>query len=55
MGRATAEFGLPLDGTGPMHLGHTECTRFVPLVALACPGEEPRLFQGIRDTPRTWR
>jgi len=23
----------------------------VPLVALAHPGEEPRLFQGIRDTP----
>ena len=51
VGRATAEFGLPLDGTGPMHLGHTECTRFVPLVALARPGEEPRLFQGIRDEP----
>src|SRR5436305_11420510 len=51
VGRATAEFGLPLDGTGPMHLGHTECTRFVPLVALERPGEAPRLFQGIRDTP----
>jgi hypothetical protein len=51
VGRATADFGLPLDGTGPMHLGHTECTRFVPLVALARPGEEPRLFQGIRDEP----
>ena len=51
VGRATADYGLPLDGTGPMHLGHTECTRFVPLVALARPGEEPRLFQGIRDEP----
>jgi hypothetical protein len=51
VGLATADFGLPLDGTGPMHLGHTECTRFVPLVALARPGEEPRLFQGIRDEP----
>lgn len=51
VGRATADFGLPLDGAGPMHFGHTECTRFVPLIALERPGEEPRLFQGIRDEP----
>ena len=51
VGRATAGFGLTLAGAGPMHFGHTECTRFVPLVALARPGEEPRLFQGIRDEP----
>jgi hypothetical protein len=51
VGRATAEFGLPIDGAGPMHFGHTECTRFVPLVALERPGEEPRLFRGIRDEP----
>ena len=49
VGRATADFGLPIDGTGPMHFGHTECTRFVPLVALERPGEEPRLFRSIRD------
>ena len=49
--RATAGFGLPLDGAGPMHFGHTECTRFVPLIALERPGEEPRLFRGIRDEP----
>ncbi len=51
VGRATEDFGLPLDGAGPMHFGHTECTRFVPLVALQRPGEEPRLFRGIRDEP----
>jgi hypothetical protein len=49
VGRATAAFGLPLDGTGPMQLGHTDCTRFVPLIALERPGEEPRLFQPLRD------
>jgi hypothetical protein len=51
VGLATAEFGLELDGTGPMHFGHTECTRFVPLLTLQKPGEEPRLFQLIRDEP----
>jgi len=51
VGRATADFGLPLDGTGPMHFGHTDCTRFVPLLALERPGEEPRLFRAIRDEP----
>jgi hypothetical protein len=34
-----------------MHFGHTECTRFVPLLTLQKPGEEPRLFQLIRDEP----
>jgi hypothetical protein len=51
VGRATSEFGLPLEGAGPMHFGHTECTRFVPLLALERPGEEPQLFRGIRDEP----
>jgi hypothetical protein len=49
--RGTEEFGLVIDGAGPMHFGHTECTRFVPLVALERPGEGPRLFRGIRDEP----
>ena len=49
--RATADFGLALDGTGPMHFGHTECTRFVPLLVLERPGEEPRLFRAFRDEP----
>ena len=51
IGQATADFGLTLDGTGPMHFGHTECTRFVPLLALQKPGEEPRLFRAIRNAP----
>jgi radical SAM family protein len=51
VGRGTADFGLALDGTGPMHFGHTECTRFVPLLALERPGEEPRLFRAFRDEP----
>ena len=50
-GRGTADFGLSLEGTGPLHFGHTECTRFVPLLALERPGEEPRLFQAFRDVP----
>ncbi|HEV2853025.1 MAG TPA: radical SAM protein [Thermoanaerobaculia bacterium] len=49
VGRGTAGFGLSLEGTGPLHFGHTECTRFVPLLALERPGEEPRLFQAFRD------
>jgi hypothetical protein len=51
VGRATADFGLELKGTGPMHFGHTECTRFVPLLAIERPGEAPRLFQAIREEP----
>ncbi|PYQ63445.1 MAG: hypothetical protein DMF53_10175, partial [Acidobacteria bacterium] len=47
----TEEFGLPLDDTGPTHFGHTECTRFVPLVALQRGEEEPRLFRAIRNEP----
>lgn len=49
IGRATADFGLTLEGTGPMHFGHPECTRFVPLLVLERKGEEPRLLQFIRD------
>jgi hypothetical protein len=49
--KATAGFGLHFDGTGPMHFGHPDCTRFVPLLALERPGEEPRLLQFIRDRP----
>lgn len=51
VGRGTASFGLPLESTGPLHFGHTECTRFVPLLALERPGEEPRLFRAFRDLP----
>jgi hypothetical protein len=51
VGKGTAAYGLDLRGTGPMHFGHTECTRFVPLLCLQKPGEAPRLLQFIRDEP----
>ena len=52
VGRATAEWGLALDGRpGPMLFGHPACTRFVPLVAIERHGERPRLLQLIRDEP----
>jgi hypothetical protein len=47
--RGVAPYGLTLDGTKPMHFGHPECTRFVPVLALERPGEGLRLFQLIRD------
>ncbi|MEA2601441.1 MAG: hypothetical protein QOF89_2433 [Acidobacteriota bacterium] len=49
--RGTADFGLNLQGAGPMHFGHTECTRFVPLLTLERPDGDLRLFQLIRDEP----
>lgn len=49
--RGVAGFGLDLQDTGPMHFGHTECTRFVPLLCLERPGEAPRILQFIRDEP----
>jgi hypothetical protein len=51
IGRATADFGLALDGTGPLSVGHRECTRLVPLLAIERPGEAPRLFHAVRDEP----
>jgi hypothetical protein len=53
IGRATADFGLDLPdgGAGPMHFGHPECTRFVPVLALERTGEAPRLFRLIRERP----
>lgn len=50
VGKATADFGLTIQGTGPMHFGHPECTRFVPLLVLERE-EELRLVQFIRDRP----
>ncbi|HEV7503399.1 MAG TPA: radical SAM protein [Thermoanaerobaculia bacterium] len=49
--KATADFGLNLQGVGPMHFGHTECTRFVPLLTLERPGGDLRALQLIRDEP----
>jgi hypothetical protein len=56
IGAATADFGLAASGggtddTGPMHFGHTDCTRVVPLLVLQRGEEEPRLFRAIRDEP----
>lgn len=52
VGKATAELGLDLQNAEPMHFGHPDCTRFVPLLAVQRRGEEkPRLVQFIRDTP----
>lgn len=51
VGKATAELGLELQGTGPMYFGHSECTRFVPLLAIERRGEPLRLLQFIRDVP----
>jgi hypothetical protein len=49
IGHATAGFGLDLESAGPMHFGHPECTRFVPLLCLEPEDSEPRIFQLIRD------
>jgi radical SAM family protein len=49
--KATADFGLNLRGAGPMHFGHTECTRFMPLLTLERPGGDLRAYQFIRDEP----
>ncbi|HEX4962552.1 MAG TPA: radical SAM protein [Thermoanaerobaculia bacterium] len=49
--RGTADFGLSLRGAGPLRFGHTECTRFVPLLTLERPGGVLRAFQLIRDEP----
>jgi|HubBroStandDraft_3_1064219.scaffolds.fasta_scaffold07750_3 hypothetical protein len=51
VGRATAEHGVELASPQPLHFGHPECTRFVPLLAIERPGGAPRLFQLIRNRP----
>jgi hypothetical protein len=51
VGKATAEHGAELAGPQPLHFGHPECTRFVPLLAIERPGEGPRLLQLVRDQP----
>lgn len=50
--KATNEFGLDVPGTEPMHFGHPDCTRFVPLLAVQKRGAaRPKLMQLIRDQP----
>ncbi|HEV8632094.1 MAG TPA: radical SAM protein [Thermoanaerobaculia bacterium] len=49
VGSATADFGLALS-RAPLHFGHPECTRIVPLLAIQRRGERsPRLLQVVRD------
>ena len=51
IGRATRDYGLELHDAEPMHFGHPDCTRFVPLVAVEPRGGAPRLMQFIRNEP----
>jgi hypothetical protein len=46
--RAAAEYGAAFDGAEPMHFGHPDCTRFVPLMAIER-GGGTRLMQLIRN------
>lgn len=51
--KATREYGLDLPGTEPMHFGHPDCTRFVPMLAVQKQGTaRPKLIQFIRDEPQ---
>lgn len=50
VGKATREHGLELGGTEPLHFGHPDCTRFVPLLAVEKKRGGPmKLIQLIRD------
>jgi hypothetical protein len=49
--KATADYGLSIPNAEPMHFGHPDCTRFVPILAIQKPNEPARLLQFIRDTP----
>jgi hypothetical protein len=51
VGKATADHGAALEGPQPLHFGHPDCTRFVPLLALERRGESPLLLQLVRDQP----
>lgn len=52
VGKATSEHGLDLRGAAPLHFGHPDCTRFVPLVAVEKKrGQGMKLLQLIRDHP----
>lgn len=50
--KATSEYGLDIPGSEPMHFGHPDCTRFVPILAVQPRGSDrPKLIQFIRDEP----
>lgn len=46
--KATADYGLDVDGTGPLHFGHPDCTAFVPLIAIERKGRT-KLMRLIRN------
>jgi hypothetical protein len=48
IGNATRDFGLELPDAEPMHFGHADCTRFVPLIAIERAGKM-QLMQFIRN------
>jgi hypothetical protein len=48
--KASHEYGVTFDDAEPMHFGHPDCTRFVPLVAVERAGKT-RLMQLIRNEP----
>ena len=48
IGRATAPYGADFHDAEPMHFGHPDCTRFVPLMAVER-GGETRLLPLIRN------
>lgn len=47
VGKATAEVGTPI-GNAPLHFGHPDCTRFVPMIALE-DSKGLKLVELIRD------
>jgi MoaA/NifB/PqqE/SkfB family radical SAM enzyme len=47
---ACAGYGVIFDDAEPMHFGHPDCTRFVPLIAFERAGKT-RLMQLIRNEP----
>ncbi len=51
VGKATSEYGVELRSAEPIHFGHPDCTRFVPLIAIEEDKGRPKLMQLIRDTP----
>ena len=52
VGRVTAaEFGLPLDETGPLYFGHPACSVALPLIAIQRRGEGPRLLRTVDNRP----
>lgn len=49
IGKATAEVGAPIRSAAPLHFGHPDCTRFVPLLAVEERVGKLKMMQLIRD------